>query len=113
VLNFNGTAYGLDDARELYQHAVASGLNDPPAMLPDFGIDNGAPVGSQLSQTTLLVGAHESAISRDIGRQDRGEPSFPTFFRQGEPPESFYRLAKIRARGQGSTSVDFHGTELA
>jgi hypothetical protein len=46
-------------------------------MLPDFGIDNGAPAGSQLSQSTLLVGAHESAISRDIGRQDRGERRSP------------------------------------
>ena len=89
------------DLLDALQHAVASGPNDPPAMLPDFGIDNGAPVGSQLSQSTLLVGAHESTISRDIGRQDRGEPSFPTFFRQGQPPESFYRLPKLRAGGTG------------
>jgi hypothetical protein len=58
VLNFNSTGYSLEDARELYQHAVAGGLYDPPAILPYFGIDHGASVGLQLSQSALLVGTH-------------------------------------------------------
>ena len=69
-------------------------------MLTNFRIDNGAPVGLQLGQSTLLVNAHESTISRDIGRQDRSESSFPTPFRQDGPPKSFYRLPKIAAEVQ-------------
>ena len=49
VLNVDGTAHGLDNTREFHQHAVAGSLHDPSAMLLDFWIDKGAPVGLQLN----------------------------------------------------------------
>src|SRR5204863_2066552 len=43
ALDFNGTAYCIDGAGKLHQHAVTRGLDDPPAMLGDGGIDEGLP----------------------------------------------------------------------
>jgi hypothetical protein len=70
-------------------------------MLLDFGIDKGAPVDLQLSQRAFLIGAHEPAVSSDIGREDRCEPSFRTLFSQGRTPEYtkvFYRVSTTGAR---------------
>jgi len=86
VLNVDGTAHGIDDTPELHQHAVAGCLHDPSAMLLNFGIDEGSSVGFQLGQSALFVGAHETAVSSDIGGEDRCEPSFRTVLGHGRPP---------------------------
>jgi hypothetical protein len=35
----DSAAHRIDDAPELYQHAVAGGLDDPAVVLGDFRID--------------------------------------------------------------------------
>jgi hypothetical protein len=70
-------------------------------MLLDFWIDKGAAVGLQLSESALLVGTHEPAVSCDIGREYRCEPSFRTLFGQcGFPKYTegilLYRLSASR-----------------
>ena len=50
ALNIDGTPHGIDDADEFHQHPVAGRLDDPTAMLDDFGIDQGLAVGFQLSE---------------------------------------------------------------
>jgi hypothetical protein len=44
VLNFNGTARGIDGTCELNQNAVASPLDDATAMFRDFGIHKLTPM---------------------------------------------------------------------
>ena len=39
ALDFNGASRGVDGARKLHEHAIASGLDDASAMFNDFGID--------------------------------------------------------------------------
>jgi hypothetical protein len=79
-------------------------------MLLDFWIDKGAAVGLQLSESALLIGAHEPAVSCDIGREDRCEPSFRTLFGQcGSPKYTegilLYRLSATRAMAQDRTPI--------
>ena len=58
ALDFNGTTHRIHGTRKLDQHAVPSGLDDPPAMLGDGGIDEGLPDGFEAGQRAFLVDAH-------------------------------------------------------
>jgi hypothetical protein len=43
-LDIYSAAHCIHDAGEFYQHALAGGLDDPPAVFVNLGIDQGAPV---------------------------------------------------------------------
>src|SRR5450631_63124 len=75
ALNINGAAHGVDDADKLHQHPVARGLDDAAAVLGDPGVDQFLAMRLELAQRALLVGAHQSAIVSDIGRENRGLPA--------------------------------------
>lgn len=74
-LDFDGTAQRIHDAREFDQNAVARGFDDPTMMLRDFRVDELLTDRPQPSQRPLFVGSHETAVSRDIGRENGGEPA--------------------------------------
>ncbi len=76
ALNFDGTAYRIDGAGKLDQHAVAGGLDDAAAMLGDSGVNEGLSDRLEPSQRAFLVGPHETAIPGDIRRQHRRQSPF-------------------------------------
>ncbi len=61
----------LDDARELDQEAVAGRLDDAAAVVGDCGIDQVAAMRFEPGERAFLVLAHQPAIARDIGCEDR------------------------------------------
>jgi hypothetical protein len=70
VLNFSGTSRSVDDARELGQQAVASGLNYPSSMSGDCRINKCLPERLELGQRAFFVGTHQTAIPGDVRRQN-------------------------------------------
>jgi len=67
MTNRDRTARSIDDARELDQHAVAGGLDQAPAMVGDFWIEELAAQRSQAFEGAALVGAEQPRIARHVG----------------------------------------------
>jgi len=65
----------LDRACELGEHPVAHDLDQAPLMLGDFGLDQLAPVGGEPRDRSLLVGADEPRVTRDVRCENGGEPT--------------------------------------
>ena len=85
-LHGNRAGDGLDHARELDQNAVAGGLNDAPAMLVDFGIDQLASMRPEPRERVFFVGPHEPAVARDVRGENGGQPPFDSFRGQNGAP---------------------------
>jgi hypothetical protein len=75
VLHVDRAAHRFDRACELGEHAVARGLDQAPLVLGDFRLDQFAPVGGKPRERTLLVGADEPRITRDIRCENGGKPT--------------------------------------
>jgi len=73
ALNFARTAHSVDHTRELRQHAVAGGLDDPPVMLADLRIDQFAQMRLEAFVRAFLIRTHQARIAHHIGGEDRGE----------------------------------------
>ena len=73
ALQLDGAAHRVDDAREFHQHAVAGGLDDAAAVLPDLRVDELAAMRLEPFERALLVRPHQPRIGRHIGGEDRGE----------------------------------------
>ena len=59
ALDVDGAAYCVDDAGELNEKAVAGRLDDAPAMLRDFWVEDGAAMALQIGESAFLVNAHQ------------------------------------------------------
>ena len=71
TLDFNGTAHRIHGTGKFDQHTVARGLDDPPAMLGNGGVNESLPDRLQAGQRALLIDAHQAAVSSDVCRQHR------------------------------------------
>jgi hypothetical protein len=71
-LNLSSAAQGIDNAAELDQHAIASRLDDAPAMLGYFGVDQFAPMRLQPRESSFLIGTHQSAVARHVSSENGG-----------------------------------------
>ena len=72
-LHLGGTADGVDDARELDQHPVASVLYDASAMLLDFRIDELAEKCLEPLVRSFLVHPHQARVAGHVGGKDRSQ----------------------------------------
>jgi len=72
-LEIDRTAQSLRDALELNQHAVPGGLDDAAPALGDRRVDQFQPHRLHPGERSLLVNLHESAVSNDVRRHDRGK----------------------------------------
>ena len=79
--------HSLDHAREFDQNAVAGRLDDAPAMIANFRVDQLAPMRLHLREGAFLVGTHESAIPRDVRGENGGQPAFGALRGQSVLPE--------------------------
>jgi hypothetical protein len=61
---------GFDDALKLDKQPVAGGLDDAALVLGDLRVDQIAAQRPQTRQRAGLVPFHQTAVSRDIGRED-------------------------------------------
>ena len=76
-----------DYGPELDKHAVAGGLDDPPAVLNDNGL-NCAPMHAQPPRRPLLICPHQPRIAHQVGGQDRCEPTLDPLSAQGALPNT-------------------------
>jgi hypothetical protein len=60
---------------ELDQHAVAGGLDDPPAMPGDERIGGGTMLAQHPRRAGLVL-SHQPAVAGNVGGEDRGQFAF-------------------------------------
>ena len=75
-LDLDRTRHGIRDARELDQHAIAGGLDQPPLVLGDRRVDQLETMGLETRERARLIGFHQAAVSDHVGREDGREPAF-------------------------------------
>src|ERR671934_43463 len=78
-LDVDRAAYRIDDAGKLDQDAIARGLDDAPAMLRDFWIDDRASVAFEGRQRAFFIQTHQPGIACDIPRENGREPALDPF----------------------------------
>jgi hypothetical protein len=86
ALDFVGTAYGVDHAGELNERAVPGILDDPSAMIGDFGIKKRLSKSFQLRQRAFFVDPYQAARARDIRRQNSRQSPLYMVAAQDAPP---------------------------
>ena len=74
LLDVETAANCIDNAGELNEKTVASGLHDPAAMLRDDWINAVAKVRLHRVERAFLVLTHETGIARDVSGNDRCQP---------------------------------------
>jgi hypothetical protein len=76
ALNFDGTSDGVHDAAKFREDAVAGCICDV-AVVPLYRrIQDFVPMRLQLGERAFLVGTHQPAITRHIGRENGREVAF-------------------------------------
>jgi hypothetical protein len=77
VLHFDRAAYGIDDAAELDERAVAGALEHPSVMRWDRRVNEVAAQSPKPRQSAVLIRAGHAAETDDIGCQNcRDLPGF-------------------------------------
>jgi hypothetical protein len=79
ALHIDGVTHRIDDAGEFEQQAVAHRFDDAAALFLYFGVGQLASERLQPCKHSLLVGAHEPAVTRDISGQNSSQPAFDAF----------------------------------
>ena len=74
-LHCDSTLHSIHGAGEVSDEAVARGVEDPTAMRGDEPIDDD-PIRGEGAKGADLVEPHQSAVTFDIGGEDRGELPF-------------------------------------
>ena len=75
-LNLHRATRGVNDACELDQEPIASGLDDTAPMRGNLRIKNFPPMGLERGECTFLINAHQAAVAGHIGSEDGSQPSF-------------------------------------
>jgi len=73
---------------ELYEDAVASGLDDTAFAFSDVRIDQLRTMASKLSKSAGFVLTHQAAVANDIGGKYDREPALDPLSAQGSLPEA-------------------------
>ena len=73
LLDGRGAGHRVHDAGELDEEAVAHGLEEPPLMLGDLGLDHLGAERPDRGEGAGLVLPHHLRIADDIGGEDGGE----------------------------------------
>ncbi|CAN5303420.1 hypothetical protein BH18GEM1_BH18GEM1_14270 [soil metagenome] len=81
--DLDGTAKGVDHAREFDQQAVTGCLHEAAAVGLDLRVDQLGTVRLQAGQRSLLVDAHKAAVPDNIGGGDCREPAICSRSLQG------------------------------
>src|SRR5229473_7816121 len=88
ALHGNRAGDGLDHAWELYENAVARGLDDAAFMFSNVRIDQLTTMASKLRNSARFILAHQPAVSRDIGGKNGREPALYPLCAQRSLPEA-------------------------
>src|SRR5580704_19560209 len=93
-LDFDRAAHCIDDAAELGDEPVARALDDTPMMRSDGGIDEIATEAPQARQGAILVRRGKSAVTNNVGHQDRCK--LTGLAHERHPPSTFFRAFRVR-----------------
>jgi hypothetical protein len=75
LLYLAGAAHGVNHARELDEQSIAGGLEQATVMRRDLRVDHLGTDRPYPAEGSLLVGADQARISRDIRYQDGRQPA--------------------------------------
>src|SRR5215475_13343291 len=87
-LDIDSTAYAVDDAGKLDQHAVARRLDNASTVFRDLGIDDRASVTLEYGQCAFFIQAHQPRIARDVPRKNGRKAALDPLSTQGASPKS-------------------------
>jgi hypothetical protein len=82
-LDLGGADHRVHGAGELRQKSVPGGLDDPPPVFGDCGVDELLEVGSLTSERTLFVRLHEAGIAHHVHGENCSQPAIHAFVRPG------------------------------
>ena len=88
----------IHGARKLCENAIASGIGDPAAMVPNQPVHDLAS-GSEGTQRPGLVLAHKARVASYVGGKDRRQPPFDPLFLLGRHR---FTLPGVIVRRKGS-----------
>ena len=74
-LQLGRATHRVDDARKLDQQPIAGGLDNPAPMAGDLRVDDFGAQRLESAKRALLVGLDQPRIARDIGRENRRQPT--------------------------------------
>ena len=75
-LDLDRARHRIRDARELDQHAIPGGLDQPAPVVGDRRIDQLQTMGLETRERARLIGFHQAAVADHVGRKDGREPAF-------------------------------------
>ena len=94
LLQQDGAAHGVDDARELDERAVAHQLDRTPPVLGDQRLHEFAAQCLQTGKRAVLVALDERRKADHVGRHDGGDPALDPW-RQPHLPDRRARAAPV------------------
>jgi hypothetical protein len=71
ALDLDSATHCVHNTREVNQHSVAYGFDDPSAMFIDLGVEEITPKRLQLCERVLLVNAYQATKASDISGKNR------------------------------------------
>jgi hypothetical protein len=75
VLNLYGAAHGIDHTGKLGQEIITRGIDHPTTVLLNRR-GNHCAIGRKGTDSGFFIGAHETAVPRHIGAEDRRQLAF-------------------------------------
>jgi hypothetical protein len=82
-LHLDRAPHRIHHARELDQHPVPRGFDDPAMVFGDLGVDQRAAVCLEAFVRPLFVHPHQAGIAGHVGGEDRGQAADRGHFSPG------------------------------
>src|SRR5262249_7274768 len=102
ALHFHRAARSVHRAGEFDQNAVAGPLDDPAAMLGNFGLQEAAPKYVDPRERALFVSAHQPAVAGDVAGKNCCQSALDPLARHILPPQpGSITLATAARNGHG------------
>src|SRR5690606_37908712 len=95
----DGAGRGIDEARELDQHAIAGGLDDAAAVPGDRRVDELDPMRPEPGQGAGFVELHQPAVAHHVAGENRHQPALDTNLVHDSPVPVAVTSAHIPAAG--------------
>jgi hypothetical protein len=99
VLDFQSATQGVYRTSKFDKGPITRSFDDASRIFRNFWLDEFAAVRLECGQRAFLIGAHQTAVTGNIGREDGSQPSFDSRLgHKGRPRSTVFR-AKLMVEG--------------